>query len=532
MTSIARRIRGSSRAASTAALAAVLVLAVPIAGQDRDGADLDAIYRIKEEGLQRSKVMDIAGYLTDVHGPRLTGTPSIRSAGEWAVKEMQSWGLSNVALETWGEFGRGWTNDYFAAHMVGPTAASLIGHPKTWTPGTGGAVRAEAVLAVIESERDFDALRGRLKGKFALTAPARSIGAHFNPEARRFSDADLDARARQPVNPPAGRGGRGGASGPNIAERRMPFFQAEGVAATIEPGRGDGGTVFVQGGGSRDPKSPPALPQIVLAVEHYNRLVRILEREIPVMLELDVRNTFHDADLSAFNVVGEIVGSDRADELVMIGAHFDSWHAGTGATDNAAGAAVMMEAMRILRATGLPLRRTVRIALWTGEEHGLLGSRAYVTQHFADRETQTKKPGHPRLSVYFNHDNGTGAIRGIYLQGNEAIAPVFRSWMEPFRNLGMTTLAIRGTGGTDHQSFDAVGLPGFQFIQDPIEYDSRTHHSSMDVYDRLQATDLMQNAVIVASFAYHAANRDELLPRKPQPAPAAPRSAAPESTRP
>jgi Zn-dependent M28 family amino/carboxypeptidase len=264
------------------------------------------------------------------------------------------------------------------------------------------------------------------------------------------------------------------------------------------------------------------VPQIVLAVEHYNRLVRILEKKIPVTLELDVRNTFHDADLSAFNVVGEIVGSDRADELVMIGAHFDSWHGGTGATDNAAGSAVMMEAMRILKATGVPLRRTVRVALWTGEENGLLGSRAYVTRYLADRQTQATKPAHAGFSVYFNVDNGTGAIRGVNLQGNEAIAPVFKAWMEPFRNIGMTTLSIRSSGGTDHLSFDAVGLPGFQFIQDPIEYDSRTHHSSMDVYDRLQAGDLMQNAVIVAAFAYHAANRDAVLPRKPQPRPAPP----------
>jgi Zn-dependent M28 family amino/carboxypeptidase len=280
--------------------------------------------------------------------------------------------------------------------------------------------------------------------------------------------------------------------------------------------------VFVQSGGSRNPQDPPTIPQFVLAAEHYNRLVRILEKQIPVTLEFDVRNTFHDADQTAFNVIGEIDGSDRAHELVMIGAHFDSWHAGTGATDNAAGVAVVMEAMRILKTTGAGLRRTVRVALWTGEEHGLLGSRAYVDRHFADRATMALKPDHARLSGYFNVDNGTGAIRGLYLQRNEAIAPVFRAWMEPFHNLGMTTLTIRNTGGTDHQAFDAVGLPGFQFIQDDIEYDSRTHHSSMDEFDRIQAADLMQNAVIVAAFAYHSANRDALLPRKPLPRPQRP----------
>jgi hypothetical protein len=499
------------------------MLVASIAGQVAEPVDLDAIYRIKEEGLQRSKVTEIASYLTDVYGPRLTGSPNIRAAGEWAVKEMRGWGLSNVQLETWGEFGRGWTNDRFAAHLLAPTTAPLIGYPKAWTPGTKGAVRADAVMAVIESERDFEQHRGRLKGKFVLTTSARPVTAHFESAARRFSDDELAARARQPVTPPGGRGGGGGGgNGQSVAQRRMPFFLAEGVAATIEPGRGDGGTVFVQGGGTRDPKEAPTVPQIVLAVEHYNRLVRILEKKIPVTLELDVRNTFHDADLSAFNVVGEIVGSDRADELVMIGAHFDSWHGGTGATDNAAGSAVMMEAMRILKAAGVPLRRTVRVALWTGEENGLLGSRAYVTRYFADRQTQATKPAHAGFSVYFNVDNGTGAIRGVNLQGNEAIAPVFKAWMEPFHNIGMTTLSIRSSGGTDHLSFDAVGLPGFQFIQDPIEYDSRTHHSSMDVYDRLQAGDLMQNAVIVAAFAYHAANRDAVLPRKPQPRPAPP----------
>jgi Zn-dependent M28 family amino/carboxypeptidase len=246
---------------------------------------------------------------------------------------------------------------------------------------------------------------------------------------------------------------------------------------------------------------------------------RMIEKNVPVRLEMNVENKFYDEDQSAWNVVAEIPGTDKADELVMLGAHFDSWHTGTGATDNAAGSAVMMEAVRILKATGLRLRRTVRLALWTGEEQGLLGSRAYVTNHFADRTTMQRKPAHDKFSAYFNVDNGTGAIRGVYLQGNEAIAPVFQAWMEPFKNLGMDTLTIRNTGGTDHQSFDAVGLPGFQFIQDPVEYNSRTHHSNMDVYERVQTPDMMKNAVIVAAFVYHAANRDQLLPRKPLPRP-------------
>jgi len=464
-------------------------------------------------------VMDITSDLTDVYGPRLTGSPNIRKAGEWAIKEMQGWGLTNTKLEPWGPFGRGWTNDRFVAQMIAPTTGTLIGYPKAWTPGTNGPIKADAIFAPLNNDRDLDNFRGKLKGKFVLTTAARGVTPHFEPEGRRYTDDDLAARARQQVGP-----GRGGPGGPqadaSFATRRTAFLVSEGVAATIEPGRGDGGTVFVQSGGSRNATDPPTVPQIVMAVEHYNRLVRILDKKIPVTLELDVKNTFYDSDLNAFTVVGEIPGTDRADELVMIGAHFDSWHTGTGATDNAAGSAVMMEAMRILKATGLRLRRTVRIALWSGEEQGLLGSRAYVTEHFADRNTMETKPAHAKFSGYFNVDNGTGAIRGVYLQGNEAVAPIFKAWMEPFANLGMTTLTIRNTGGTDHQSYDAVGLPGFQFIQDPIEYDSRTHHSSMDVYDRVQAGDMMQNAVIVASFVYHTANRDQLLPRKPMPKPA------------
>lgn len=510
------------------AVAAViaLVLSVPTLVGQTEPVDLQAVYTIKDEGLQRSQVMEIASYLTDVYGSRLTGSPNIRRAGEWAVKEMQSWGLAGVKLESWGRFGRGWTNERFAAHRTSPSAATLIGYPKAWTPGTSGVVTGDAVRATLDSPEDLTTWRGKLKDTFVLTAPVRVVTPHFDPQAQRFSDDQLAELARQPVSVGRGRGGApaaaGAASPQNFARDRTAFLVSEGVLATVEPGRGDGGTVFVQSGGSRNAEDPPTVPQVVLAVEHYNRIVRIIEKKLPVTLEMDIRNTFHDADLDAFNVVGEIPGTDKADELVMIGAHFDSWHTGTGTTDNAAGSAVMMETLRILKASGLRLRRTVRIALWTGEEQGLLGSRAYVTAHLADRQTLVTKPAHAKFSVYFNVDNGTGAIRGVYLQGNEAIAPVFRAWMEPFASMGMTTLAIRNTGGTDHQSFDAVGLPGFQFIQDRLEYDSRTHHSNMDVYDRLQAEDMMKNAVIVASFVYHAANRDQLMPRKPMPRQAQP----------
>ena len=486
--------------------------------------DLQAVYAIKDEGLQRSKVMEIASYLTDVYGPRLTGSPEIRRAGEWAVKEMQSWGVANARLEPWTGFGRGWTNERFAAHMTAPATATLIGYPKAWTPGTNGVGhgrRRPGEARYAGGSRDV----------------ARQVEGQVRPDgAGADADAALHAagralhrrRAVGSVTPahlggprPRRRAGRRG-DRRAFARDRTAFLVSEGILATIEPGRGDGGTVFVQSGGSRNAADPPTVPQVVLTAEHYNRILRILEKKIPVTLEMDVRNTFLDGDAGAFNVVAEIRGTDKADELVMLGAHFDSWHTGTGATDNAAGSAVMMEAMRILRATGLPMRRSVRMALWSGEEQGFFGSRAHVAQHFGDRQTLATKPAHAKFSVYFNVDNGTGAIRGVYLQGNEAVAPIFRAWMEPFANFGMTTLAIRNTGGTDHLSFDQVGLPGFQFIQDELEYDSRTHHSNMDVFDRLQAEDMMKNAVIVASFVYHAANRDQLLPRKPMPKPAIP----------
>jgi carboxypeptidase Q len=505
-----------------AALFAVVV-GLPLAADwpSTEKVDLDAVYRIKDEGLQRSKVMDIVSYLTDVYGPRLTGSPNIKEAADWAQKTMRDWGLANVHLESW-PFGRGWQNQRFVAMAISPRAYPLIGFPMAWTPGTNGPITGEAVLATIQTERDFDVWRGRLRGKFVLTAPMRQVGARFEPLGRRFTDSELAEVSKQPATG-RGRGGQppgGIANQREFLRKRAEFFADEGVAALINPSAiGDGGTFFVQAapGYSREVNAPRQVTEVVLAIEHYGRIARTLDKKIPVILQMDIDNKFYDDDLNGFNILAEIPGTDKADEVVMVGAHFDSWHAGTGATDNAAGSAVMMEAMRILKTAGLKPRRTVRIALWGGEEQGLLGSRAYVKAHFGDPETMQVRPEHAKLSAYFNVDNGTGAIRGVYLQGHEAAAPIFQSWMEPFKNVGMTTLAIRSVGGTDHLSYNAVGLPGFQFIQDPVEYDSRTHHSNQDLYERVQADDMMRNAVIVASFAYHAATRDEKLPRKPLP---------------
>ena len=506
----------------TLALTAMIAVAVglPLAADwpTTEKIDLDAVYRIKEEGLQHSKVMELESYLTDVYGPRLTNSPEIKEAADWAQKTMNEWGLANVHLETW-PFGRGWQNQRIVASAVSPRAYPLIAYPKAWTPGTNGPVTAEAALAVITSEKDFDTWRGKLRGKFVLSAAMRDVAAHFDADGHRYTDAELTDLSKQP----SAAGGRGRGNFAAIAEfnrKRNQFFLDEGVAGVIDPGtRGDGGTLFVQSGGSRDPKDPLVPTQVVIAVEHYGRIVRTLDKKIPVTLQMDIDNKFYDNDLNGFNVIGEIPGADKADEVVMVGAHFDSWHSGTGATDNAAGSAVMMEAMRILKTTGLKLRRTVRIGLWGGEEQGLLGSKEYIKAHYGDPATMQLKPEHAKFDGYFNVDNGTGAIRGVYLQGNEAAAPIFQAWMEPFHNMGMTTLTIRNTGGTDHLSYDAVGLPGFQFIQDEVEYDTRTHHSNMDVYERIQPNDMMRNAVIVASFVYDAANREEKLPRKPLPKP-------------
>ena len=514
---------------------------VPLAAQQQERVDLEGIYKIKAEGFQNSQVMTIMSWLTDVYGPRLTNAPGFRKAGEWAVKEMTSWGLSNVKLEPWGPFGKGWTNDKFYAMATTPGGSfPLIGMSTAWTAGTNGPVSGDAIVAVIETSEDMAKFKGQLRGKFVLTTAMRDVPATWTAPASRYTEQQLSEITRETdATPRGGRGGPGArAGGPgrqggpaggrggaqSFAAQRNQFFKDEGALALISAGRGDGGTIFLGGNNAnRQPNvTDLGLPQIVIAIENYGRIVRTLEKNMPVKIEMDVKNTFYD-DPQSFNVVGDLPGTDKAvgSEIVMLGAHFDSWHGGTGATDNAAGSAVMMEAMRILKQSGVRLRRTVRIGLWGGEEQGLNGSRAYVNDHFADRATMTLKPDHAKFSSYFNVDNGTGAIRGVYLQGNEAVAPVFEAWMKPFNNLGMTTLTIRDTGGTDHQSFDAVGLPGFQFIQDAVEYDTRTHHSNMDVYERIQEEDMRKNAVIVASFVYLAANRDEKLPRKPLPRPAA-----------
>jgi hypothetical protein len=504
---------------------AVLVLSglLTLSAQSGEQIDLAALQRIKEEGLDRSQVMEIAWWLTDRYGPRLTNSPEMRAAADWAVTKLTEWGLAKVKQEPWGTtFGRGWSNQRTVVHAVKPEPWPLIAYARAWTPGTGGPVTADAVLAPMTTDADLDKFKGTLKGKVVLLQPPREVRPLWDAPATRFTDKQLDEMALQPMPRRPG-GNFNPANARAFQNKRNAFLLAEGVVAVLEPGAGmgDSGSVLVAGGGSRDPKDPPVPVQLAVATEHYNRIARLLERHVPVALDVDVRSTFQDRDLGMFNIVAELPGTDKADEIVMLGAHFDSWHSGTGATDNAAGSAVMMEVMRILKQSGLRPRRTVRLALWTGEEQGLIGSREYVKAHFGDPATMELKPEHAKLAGYFNMDNGTGAYRGVYLQGNEAVAPVFKQWISAFTNLGMTHLTIRNTGGTDHLSFNAVGLSGFQFIQDAVQYGTRTHHTNLDLYEQLIPDDLMKNAVVTAAFVYQTAMRDQMLPRKALPKPTA-----------
>lgn len=478
----------------------------------------DALYKIKDEGLNNSQVMDIAWNLTDRIGPRLTGSEGLKNAYDWTSSQLKEWGMTNVKVDPWGEFGQGWDIEKNYLAMTAPYYQAMIGAPKAWTPGTNGLISADAVYVEIETEADMSKYKGQLKGKVVLMPTTVEATNQYEADAARLTVEELDALTEETI-----RGGGGGNfSASRIAEFRRAaqlrnaasqFFKDEGVAMILSTRRGGQGTFFTSNG-SRNEKD--ALPEMEIAPEHYNRMVRLLTKGEPVKIEADTKTVFRDSDLKGYNVFGEIAGSDPKlkDEVVMLGAHLDSWFAGTGATDNAAGSAVMMEVMRILKESGVPLKRTVRIGLWSGEEQGLHGSRNYVQNEFMKDGLPNKK--HEQFSAYYNMDNGTGAIRGIYLQGNEAVRPLFTDWFKVFEGMGANTITIRNTGGTDHQAFDGIGLPGFQFIQDPISYSTRTHHSNMDLYESLEAADLKKNAVIIATLVMQTANMDEKLPRKPK----------------
>ncbi|HWZ76342.1 MAG TPA: M20/M25/M40 family metallo-hydrolase [Candidatus Sulfotelmatobacter sp.] len=527
---------------SPARLACSLVLilsAIPISWSQapQEKVDLETITRIRYEGFHNSKVTELASGLMDSIGERLTGSPNMKRANDWTRDKLTELGLSNAHLEAWGPFGRGWANQYVNARMTSPDITPLIVYAKAWTPGTSGVVTGKCIRANIEDKKDFDKYRGKLAGMILIFGPDAEVKPIVESPYKRLADDDLAKIGEYQIP-----GERPPFRLAEMLRRRQfirdlnQFFADEKVLAVIDHSRGTsgGGTVFVQSGGSYKPGETTTIPQLTMASEQWNRIARLLDQKKDVSVELNVTNSFYDDDPMQYDTIAEIPGTDRKDEVVMLGAHLDSWHAGTGATDNGAGSVVMMEAVRILKVLDVKPRRTIRIGLWSGEEEGLLGSQGYVEQHFGSRPPMedpnmkgmptllrreagpvTVKPDQAKVSAYFNVDNGTGKIRGVYLQENEAVAPIFESWMKPFKDLGMTTLTMRNTGGTDHLSFDAVGIPGFQFIQDPIEYETRTHHSNMDVYDRLQPDDLKQMAVIVASFVYETAMRDQMMPRKP-----------------
>ena len=517
----------------------LLALSLPVAAFAQEKVDLLMMQKIREEGLKRSQVMDIAFNLTDKSGNRLTNSAGYMRAANYAKEALTGWGISNAQLDPWGEFGKGWELEKSYVAMTAPYYKPIMAWPKTWTAGTRGAKNGEVLVIQLKDSASLEAYRGQLKNKIIIPDQLIEYKHSFKADAIRYTDEEL---AKMAAATPTGGGGRGAApQGGDTAQMRIfreqmaarqnsqralnllkAMAKSEGAIAMITTGtRNHDGTIFAQGGGAYKGTDPENFLDMALGIEDYNTILRLAKSGTPVKMDVDVKTKFQTKDLQGYNVIAEIPGTDPQlkDEIVMIGAHLDSWQAGTGATDNASGSAVMMEAMRILKTLGVQPRRTIRIGLWSGEEQGLLGSRGYVKKTFADPANMQPLPQHEKFSAYYNIDNGTGKIRGIYLQGNADCKDIFSAWLEPFKDLGATTVTISNTGGTDHQAFDAVGLPGFQFIQDPIEYDTRTHHSNMDVYDHLIADDLKQIATIVAAFAYNTAQRDAKLPRKPMPKP-------------
>jgi hypothetical protein len=541
-------------------LSAFITPIVTVAQQPVAQAATDAVAKFKDEGMKRSQAMATMRHLTEAIGARLTNSPNQRLANNWTKEQLTKWGIENARLESWGEFGRGWELKRFSAAITEPNFMPLRSFPKAWSPSTKGAVTGDVIYVDAMDESGLEKYKGRLKGAIILHGQPREIKPGFSPAASRRDEKDLLELADATGLPNAQQ-----RTAPTQAEidafqvaarfaaRKFRFYQEEGAAVIVEPSTGtDSGTIRVMGASvpqpvAVDPANPPApvrvydksapviVPQIVAETEQYNRLFRLAKDGAQMKMSVDLDVKFHADDLNGYNTIAEIPGTDLKDEVVIIGAHLDSWHAASGATDNAAGVTVVMEAMRILQASGFKPRRTIRVALWTGEEQGLLGSRGYVTNHLAtiserprqmggagqgasrEPQTVTKKADYDKFAAYYNLDNGTGKIRGVYMQGNEQLRPIFREWLAPFKEMGASTLTVGSTGGSDHQAFDAIGLPGFQFIQDPIEYFARTWHTTQDVYDRIIEDDLKQSAIIMATFAYNSAMANDKLPRKTNP---------------
>jgi len=517
----------------------------------RETLDYGMYQRIREEGLNHSHVMEYASALDDDIGPRLTGSPNLKHANEWTRDQFTAMGCSNAHLEDWGEFGMGWQQLNTWARMISPDTAVFIAQAAPWSQATNGAITAPAIWIDVKEERDLEKYKGKLAGKIVLYGAMRDVPPVDKPLWTRLDDAELKKLTEYPLKPPSQDFIQELMKRRELRLKIAQFLVDEHALAVVLPSRdgraggGSGGTIFDDNGASfnweaykREHANP--LPMVVMAIENYGRVYRLLKAHVPVTLEMNVDTKFTGDHEHGYNTIAEIPGTDPKlkDELVMVGGHLDSWASGTGATDNGAGTVVALEVMRILNTLQVKPRRTIRVALWTGEEQGEYGSYGYVKQHFGNVPLSTtpeqlklpewlRKPAGPmqlqpdqkKISGYFNVDNGSGKIRGIYLQENAAIGPVFAQWMEPLKDLGVTTLTLRNTEGTDHEAFNAVGIPGFQFIQDPLDYGSRSHHSNMDTYERLAPEDLAQAAVVEAIFVYNAAMRDQMLPRKPLPHP-------------
>jgi carboxypeptidase Q len=491
--------------------------------------------KIRKEAATNSHVMEYAFYLTDVSGPRLTNSPGYERAANWAKTELTKMGLKNARLESWGDFGKGWQQEQCYIAMTAPYYQPLIAVPRAWTGSTPGEGKftGDVVMVKVKDSTELSQYTGKLKGKIVMVWSGAELKPSFDADGNRFTEEALAKMAASP-GPQQRQGGSQGDSVQraermrrNLLQRKIDqFLTAEQPALILSMNQnGTDGTIFVSGGGSYAKDGVVGPASIMLSGDDYLRIQRLEAKGIEVKLEANVKTRFFTEDLKAYNVFAEIPGTDPRlkDEIVMLGGHLDSWHGATGATDNAAGCAVMMEAVRIIQAMDIKPRRTIRIALWSGEEQGLLGSRNYVKTTIADPAKMELKAPHEKISAYYNLDNGTGRIRGIYLQGNAGVRELFASWLAPFHDLGATTVTLNNTGGTDHLAFDAVGIPGFQFIQDEIEYDTRTHHTNMDSYDHLVADDLKQASTIVAAFVLNTAQLDTKLPRKELPKPVAPR---------
>ncbi len=516
------------------ALKAIMMLTLTVLvsvslARAQEEIDYEMADKFRDEGFNRSQVMDIASYMTDVYGPRLSNSPSYNRSARWATDKFREYGIS-AEMQAYGQLGTGWENRYTSVHMHKPEYQPVIAYPLPWTRSTNGKVISNVVYIntqEIYSERDLDQYRGKLRNKIVFTMPKRKLKLQFSPLAVRLSEEELEGMAKLHVVPEENtvsisqdeyrRLQQGSVKEPFLRNKLNEFFELEGAAVLVSPGREgtgpfDKGVVFVPGGRPLPLDAPRPIPELFMSAEHYNRVIRVLEKNIDVEMEVEIDNYYEEEDLNDYNVIAEIQGTDLRDEFVMIGGHYDAKPAGTGATDNASGAAAVMEAMRILKETGAQPRRTIRAALWGSEEIGHHGSSAYVEQNFGGPDIANRLPEHDKLSVYFNMD-WYGRFRGVFLQGNDLVRPIFEEWMKPFHDVGMAYLVPGNTGGSDHLDFIQAGLPGFQFIQDDLEFFTTNWHTNMDVYDRLVEEDLMQASVILASWAYFAAMRDEMIPR-------------------